>query len=760
MCLCAESRSLSSQLSPVGKGKMQTISISCVIAIVLGGLANALGQPLIITQPQNQTNAVGTTATFSVEATGTPPLIYQWRAYASGTSFTNIPGATNNTLILSNVQTSTANFRYAVAVSDAAGSVTSILARVTVLAPPTITSQPQGPAYAVSLGVTVTFQVAATGAAPLSHQWRLNEQALTGKTNFSLTVSNVQTTDAGSYSVLVTNVSGSVTSLVATLIVDPTFTKVTTGPVVTDGGSSGGGAWADYDGDGFLDLFVSNGTAGGALGKNFLYHNNANGTFTRVTTGMIVTEDTDSHGGAWGDYDNDGYPDLFVPSYRFRYDLLYRNNGDGSFTKITSGPVVTSGQFASGGAAWADFDNDGFLDLYVPTFNDSPTVNRFFRNNGDGTFSRITNSPAVSESGDWAVAGWADYDNDGQMDLFVCRYFNANNALYRNTGHGSFTRISAGSIVNDGGSSIGCGWADYDNDGFFDLFVANGGPSSADASFNFLYHNNGDGTFTKNTSDITARDLGSWATCAWGDYDNDGFIDLFVANQITRNALYHNNGDGTFTKITTGSLANEGNSFGCSWADYDNDGFLDLFVANGSGGSAQNNFLYRNNGNSNASLKVKLEGTQSNRSGIGAKVRVTTNIRGNSVRQLRQISGGAGGQSTLLAHFGLGDATNVDTVRIEWPSGTVQEFHDLAVKQLLTVTEPPRLQLTAKEPGGYVRFTLRGGTGFTYVLETSEDLATWLPLRTNTATGLTLEFEDTDAANFSLRFYRTVLSTP
>lgn len=620
---------------------------------------------------------------------------------------------------------------------------------------PVITRQPTN--QSVSLGATASFLVTATSTnPPLSYQWRLQGADISAAFTNSLSVTNVHLTNAGGYDAVIADMSGSVTSRVALLEVDPTFTKITTGPVVTDGGRSGGGAWADYDGDGYLDLFVSNGTAGGALEKNFLYRNNGNGTFTKVTTGIIVTEATDSHGGAWGDCDNDGYPDLFVPSYRFRNDLLYRNNGDGSFTKITNGPVVTGGQFASGGAAWADFDNDGYLDLYVPTFYDIPTVNRFFRNNRDGNFSRVTNSPAVSESGDWTVAAWGDYDNDGQIDLFVSRYFGANNALYRNTGHGSFIRISAGRIVNDGGNSIGSAWADYDNDGFFDLFVANGGPSSADASFNFLYHNNGDGTFTKNTSDITTRDFGSWATCAWGDYDNDGFIDLFVANQVTKNALYHNNGDSTFTKITTGSPSNDGRSFGCSWGDSDNDGFLDLFVANGDGSGPKTNFLYRNNGNSNACLKVKLVGTQSNRSGIGAKVRVTARIRGNSIRQLRQISGGAGGQSSLQAHFGLGDATNIDTVRVEWPSGTVQEFRDVEVKQFLTVTEPPWLQAAGQLPEGTFQLLLAGGVGLRYNIQTSSDLKTWTPWITLTNTNRTMTVLDSATTNSPRRFYRAL----
>jgi len=600
------------------------------------------------------------------------------------------------------------------------------------------------------LGANATNRVSATGTAPLTYQWHFNGTTMAGATNRIVILTNVQLAHVGGYGVVVTDPTGSVTSRVATLTVDPNFTKIMTGPVVTDGGSSGHGAWADYDGDGYLDLFVSNGTFGGAREKNFLYRNNGDGTFAKLTTGVVVTEAVDCVGGAWGDYDNDGYPDLFVPNKVLRNDLLYRNNGDGSFTKITNRPPVIDGQFASGGACWADYDNDGYLDLYVPVFNASPPVNRLYRNNGDGTFSRVTNNPAVRESGNWSGAAWADYDNDGLIDLFVSRN-DGNNALYHNTGHGSLTRITAGSIVNDGGPSVGCAWADYDNDGFFDLFVVNSGQQ------NFLYHNNGGGSFTRITNGIVARELGG-SICAWGDYDNDGFIDLFVANQGLKNALYHNNGDGTFTRITGGSPANDsGSSFGCSWADYDNDGFLDLFVANGWDGlGAQNNFLYRNNGNSNAWLKVKLVGTQSNRSAIGAKIRATAKIRGNSIRQLRQISSG-GGQSTLVAHFGLGDATNVDAVRIEWPSGTAQEIHDVPTKNLLTVVEPARLNLSKKEPSDTALFTLRAGVGFTYALETSGDLKDWFPLRTNTAVGLTLEFEDTDAATFSQRFYRARL---
>ena len=222
------------------------------------------------------------------------------------------------------------------------------------------------------------------------------------------------------------------------------------------------------------------------------------------------------------------------------------------------------------------------------------------------------------------------------------------------------------------------------------------------------------------------------------------------------NFLYRNNGDGTYTKITAGSLVNDlGYSTGCAWADYDNDGFLDLFVSNGWVTKSENNFLYRNSGNANNWINFRLIGTASNRSAIGAKVRVKATIGGNAIWQLRELSGGGnyGSQNDLRANFGLGGATNVDTVRIEWPSGTVQELHNIAAKQFLTITEPPRL--LAGQTNGTPQFTLKGGRGFNYQIETSTNLPDWSPLGTVTITNLsgTTPIIDTNVPSVR-RFYR------
>ena len=244
-----------------------------------------------------------------------------------------------------------------------------------------------------------------------------------------------------------------------------------------------------------------------------------------------------------------------------------------------------------------------------------------------------------------------------------------------------FTAITTGPVVTSGGGSAGSSWGDYDNDGDLDLFVANSGN-------NFLYTNNGGGSFTAITTGPVVTDGGISFSGSWGDYDNDGDLDLFVANS-GNNFLYANNGDGSFTAITTGVVVTSGGtSFGSSWGDYDNDGDLDLFVANFN----QNNFLYANNGNANNWINLRLLGTHSNVSALGAKVHIKATLSGVEMWQLSEISGqtggGYGGQNSLNAEFGLGDATIVDSIRIEWPRGIVWDTTNVAVNQFMTTTEP------------------------------------------------------------------------
>jgi enediyne biosynthesis protein E4 len=474
---------------------------------------------------------------------------------------------------------------------------------------------------------------------------------------------------------------------------DP-FTRINSGPVVTNVNCTGA-AWGDFNNDGFIDLFLSP-----FARASLLFSNNGNGTFSQVLTGSVATDSGNTFGTCWGDYDNDGLLDLFVGVNNAGNDWLYRNIGGGAFAKVASGSIVGSGGNANN-CSWADYDNDGFIDLFVANSDQNDFV---FHNNGNGSFTRITTNAIALRTGNSQGGGWADYDNDGLADLFVSR-INEPNLLYHNAGAGVFTAITNDPIVGEVVVAQGTSWGDYDNNGYLDMFVAQ--PSSSRK--NLLYRNSGDGTFTKVTAGQVANDIGSFSSGCWGDYDNDGFLDLFVANRSGANLLYHNNGDGTFNGVT-GSVTgmDSPNSFSAAWGDYDNDGCLDLVVTCAPNAITR---LYRNNGNTNSWLTVRCEGRISNRAGIGVKVRALATIAGQSVWQMREISGGQnlGSQDDMRPHFGLGDATNVSVLRAEWPSGIVQEITNVPVRQFITLLEPavsvaPRFVNTP--PGTSVTFTV------------------------------------------------------
>jgi hypothetical protein len=482
------------------------------------------------------------------------------------------------------------------------------------------------------------------------------------------------------------------------------FTKVTSGEIVTTKGLYWNGSWGDYDNDDWLDLFVGSAYESE---RNYLFHNDHDGRFTLVDDAAMPKSSSNQHGSAWGDYDNDGYLDLIVTAGNpeIAHSMLYRNNGDGTFSWTNNEIYRDTLYYADPGVhapSWGDYDNDGLLDLFIGAHD---IFNRLFHNNGGGSFTRILDHVLVNdESSGPASEGraWVDYDDDGDLDLYVSNLFvrpspRFTSVLYRNDGEGQFTRIIDSGLSRFQERTFGSCWADYDNDGLADLFLAN-------RKRNSLYHNDGDGTFTRVSSSKVVQDTisssATFGTCAWGDYDNDGFIDLYVTtldfgfpNPPTLGSfLYHNDGDGGFTKVIEGPVATEltTGASGASWVDYDNDGFLDLFVAQGAHApTPQVNLLYHNDGNDNGWLNVKLVGTVSNRSAIGAKVRVNAFYRGASRWQVREVSGGDGNgnQQSLNAEFGLSDSTTIDTVRVEWPSGIVQELHDVAPRQFVTIVE-------------------------------------------------------------------------
>jgi enediyne biosynthesis protein E4 len=316
--------------------------------------------------------------------------------------------------------------------------------------------------------------------------------------------------------------------------------------------------------------------------------------------------------------------------------------------------------------------------------------------------------------------------------------------LYRNDGGGGFTPLT-NAITLDSGNVLLPTWADYDNDGKLDLFVGHYNSTSR------VFHNEGEGVFTK--MEIGAARQNAFGT--WADVDNDGHLDLMISggqSYDVRQQFYHNNGDGTFTELTNIAPATYIGRFGTGiWADYDNDGFLDLFLPHMR--TMDNSLLFHNNGNSNHWLMVKLEGTVCNRAAIGAKVRVKATIGGKTFWQMREISGGNGSMSDMRAHFGLGDATNAEITRVEWPSGQVTELHNVTSKQIVTIVEP-NLQAVGPSTNG-AQLTLKGRIGSTYNISTCTDLAApnWQPWRSVTCTNSVMTITDTNAVPW--RFYRS-----
>ncbi len=446
--------------------------------------------------------------------------------------------------------------------------------------------------------------------------------------------------------------------------------------------SWGNPIWGDINNDGFIDLIVPTRDA-----TPFVYLNNAGVTFTdiRATSG-IAPSDGDSldwRGFSFGDYDGDGNLDVFIAEFAdpvvSTRDLLFRGLGDGTFVNVSEQAGIELSNVLGFDGFWVDYDNDGKLDLFVKNYA-SPNI--LYGNNGDGTFTPVPNAAGLANAtlGGYhgTICSFADYDNDGFMDV---AFSGLRNALYRNEAalYGDVS-VSAGILPSNNGKGIA--WGDYNNDGLLDLYVAR--QKFGSSIPNSLYRNNGDGTFTDVAQEagVTCTGQSTWA-CAWGDYDNDGFLDLFVSNAGVSttgvgnaNFLFHNNGDGTFTNMAVeeGVALQDNVSLhkGVAWGDYDNDGFLDLIIKDGIGDQGSGSFglhrLFKNNGNNNHFIKVILLGGQSNRRGIGARVTVTY-AEGMSFQE--NIGGGGGendSQGSTPLHFGIGTATEA-TVNVQWPSG-------------------------------------------------------------------------------------------
>ena len=450
-------------------------------------------------------------------------------------------------------------------------------------------------------------------------------------------------------------------------------------------GSIFGTAWGDYDLDGDQDLFM---TMAYSPDSSHLFRNDA-GTFVEATPGGMDTSATGMVG-VWGDYDNDGDPDLYVSRNDYRPNRLFRNNGAGSFTDVSSAPLNDA--LCGGGAAWVDYDRDGDLDLYLSQL---VSGNKLFRNDGGGVFVDATSGP-LGDTLETFSSVWGDYDNDNIPDVYLVN-FDGPNKLLHNNGNGSFTDVTTAPLAIASHSSA-ADWGDYDNDGDLDLFVAVSWSLLSDK----LFRNDGGGVFT----DVTPASMTNWdytGGAAWGDYDNDGDLDLFAVNgQNEANKLFRNNGGGSFTVAYQGNLINPlsdqaCNGRGATWADYDRDGDLDLYLANFYGYGCRSRLFRNEIGDNNHWLQVKPVGTISNKASIGARVRIVSG----SLKQIREITtvSGGGNQGPAIAAFGLGAATTIDSLIVRWPSDTVRVFTSVPADTLLTVYETG---------GGYVKGDANG----------------------------------------------------
>jgi hypothetical protein len=426
-------------------------------------------------------------------------------------------------------------------------------------------------------------------------------------------------------------------------------------------------AWGDFSGDGCQDLIVGN-TDSGALNV-FLFENNCDGTFSDVTIESGIL-DLRLRSASWADFDNDGFLDLVVGTIRGGAPpILYRNLGGGIFTDVSEEAGITKEGGIVSHTIWADYDGDGLVDLFQA--NLSLSVSSFlYRNNGDGTFSEVSEESGLGEFDLTNSAIWFDFNDDGFPDLFLAN--DGLNRFYLNNGDGTFTDITSESGL--GGDpdwdSVSACVGDFNNDGFLDLYVVN-----ISSPRNALYKNNGDGTFTDVTLETGTEDVGDGRTCAWVDFDGDGRIDLFTTNHVNPSRLFRNLGDGEFTDVAPEvGLDSPIDVFSAPWGDYNNDGFMDVFL-NGHIGEA----LMDNGGTSNNSLIIELvgDGVFTNSSAIGTRVKITTS-RG---IQIREVSGGKGccEQDMLPLHFGVGGENEVD-IRVEWTSGAVCIFSGINVQ--------------------------------------------------------------------------------
>ncbi|CAI8164378.1 MAG: Uncharacterised protein [Polaribacter sp. SA4-10] len=492
----------------------------------------------------------------------------------------------------------------------------------------------------------------------------------------------------------------------------------------------GGAVFFDYDNDGWEDIYITSGK-----GKDHLYKNNGNGNFNLITDNWLdITEQYYTTSVVSGDINNDGFRDLFVTTWRgednsgaLERNLLFVNNGDGTFSEngIESGLNFDS---FSMGSAMLDYDNDGYLDIYtinyietsaflydgngdINGYNHDCFENQFYRNNGDGTFSEISETLGLNNNGCALAVMPTDFDQDNDTDIYIANDFGEfivpNTMLSNDSPTNSFTNVSVSTNMNIGLYGMGIAYADIDKDLDFDYYLTNIGRNvliQNDGSQNFTDISTFAGVENTYTEGSTTLFTSGWGT-AFFDVNNDTWPDLFVSNgKVTAadfiatgendpNKLYINNGDLTFTDISNSAGINDfSRGRGMIYSDYDKDGDLDILVVvlDSSEDTNARTTLYQNQLNPNGSdsknwVQISLQGTIVNRDAMGSKIELTVN--GEKLIQEIHGQGSHASQSSLIAHFGLADNAIIDELKVIWSSTDTQVFTDLEVNKRYQLTQ-------------------------------------------------------------------------
>ncbi len=495
-------------------------------------------------------------------------------------------------------------------------------------------------------------------------------------------------------------------------------------------GLAGGSIMEDFDGDGLLDIMCS---SWGLDDQLRYFGNNGDGTFTDRTAEAGLTGIVGGLNMNHADYDNDGYPDVLVLRGAWWFEQgrhpnsLLRNKGDGTFEDVTEAAGLLSFH-PTQTAAWGDFDNDGWLDLFIgnETSRRGWHYCELYRNNADGTFTECASEVGVNHAGYVKGVAFGDYNNDGQLDLYLSVHA-ARNVLFRNDGPQPvdaddetpawrFTDVTDEAGVAEPRGSFPTWFFDYDNDGWLDLLVFGYRWSSVgDVAADYLglghegetprlYHNNGDGTFTNVAAQAGLDRLVLAMGANFGDLDNDGYLDVCAGTgepdyrALVPNLMFRNAGDGTFQDVTTvAGFGNVQKGHGIAFGDLDNDGDQDIYMVMGGAftGDVYQNLLFENPGrpgtpeSPNHWITLRLEGVRSNRAAIGARIHVQI-ATGNGLRDIHVVvsTGGSFGSSSLQQEIGLGDATAIRFVKVTWPTtGDTQVFEDVPMDRAFVIRE-------------------------------------------------------------------------